>query len=326
MRDALVYVPYKFFCFCRDSALRCPFIEGVRRRRLFIYKIILLLFFLVCISTTSPLFAIYAYLESSIVKEGGLVKIRIGNKKKLKAADVMFLGKKYPAFLQGYDKKEYEYVYTAMLPVPLDTTGKKGVVIHYMLENGTDHYQKEFVYVKKLKTEVQKIDTAGQMSAEILAALRKENKIIYKYQDKITPVKYKFPFIRPFELDPENRIRETGGFGKSRIYDNGSKWRHKGIDIAAPEGHPVKAVNNGTVVVSAYGKGHGHMVVIDHGGGIFSIYFHLQKRYVKRKQEVKKGDVIAAVGSTGISTGPHLHWQMNVFKVPINPKELLTGF
>jgi len=285
-----------------------------------------LLFLLLWTAGTAPCFAIYAMLEANTVKEGGIIKIRIGNKYKIKAADVNFLGKKYPAFYQGYDIKEYEYVYTAMLPVPLDTKGRQEVKIFYRLFNNWSSEEIEKVTIKKLKTVVSELDTGGQLSKEMLAALRKENRVIAAAQKKVTAVKYKFPFIRPIEMDGK-RIRETTGFGKTRIYDGGAaKWRHKGIDIGAPKGTPVRASNNGRVMVAQYGKGHGNMVVIDHGGAIHSLYYHLDKIYVKKGQNVSKGDIIAAVGSTGLSTGPHLHWQINLFKVPVNPIEFLTEF
>jgi len=269
-------------------------------------------------------FSFYAYLESGIVKEGGLVKIRIGNRKKIRAADVKFMGKKYPAFLSGYDRREYEYVYLAMLPVPIGSSGRENIVIRYMLGDKSEHIQRERVLIKKLKREITHLDTGGQMSKRMLNILGKENRVIYGAQKELSPIMYELPFIRPLK---GKGTRESTPFGTTRIYDNGAAtWMHKGIDIAAPKGSKIKASNSGKVAVSMGGDGHGNTVVINHGGGIFSFYYHMSKRYVKKGQKVKKGDVIGAVGSTGLSTGPHLHWQINVFKVPVNPVELLTGF
>ncbi len=288
-----------------------------------IFKIFLVLFFALLLSAPKC-FSIYAYLESGIVKEGGLVKIKIGNKKKISAADVLFMGKKYPAFLSGYDRREYEYVYLAMLPVPVGASGRENIVIRYMLGDKSEHIRRERVLIKKLKREITRLDTGGQMSKRMLRILGRENKVIYGAQKELSAIMYELPFIRPIG---EKGSRESTAFGTTRIYDNGAaKWMHKGIDIAAPAGTKIKASNSGTVAVSMGGEGHGNTVVINHGGGIFSFYYHMKKRYVKKGQKVKKGDIIGTVGSTGLSTGPHLHWQINVFEVPVNPVELLTGF
>lgn len=102
----------------------------------------------------------------------------------------------------------------------------------------------------------------------------------------------------------------TGGFGW-RVWSNGRQTDfHKGVDFAAPRGTPIYAVNSGTVTISRLSPSFGNYVVIDHGGGISSLYAHATVRYVFVGDEVKKGDLIAEVGSTGDSTGNHLHFAM----------------
>ncbi len=260
--------------------------------------------------------AFYVFLESNTVKEGGIIKVKIGAKRGAKAADLIFLDEKYPAFFKGYELKEREMVYTAMVPVPLGTKGRKKLTVRVLTPAGIEE-KAEKINVKPMKIEKTVLDTGGQLSEILLAALRKENKIIKAYQKKITPVLYDLPFIRPLE----GRISEN--FGATRTYDGGgAQWRHKGIDIAAKEGTSIKASNNGTVAMSALGKAYGNAIVIDHGGGLYSLYFHMSRRFVKRGDKVAKGDVIGAVGTMGLSTGPHLHFQTNLFKVPVSPNEL----
>jgi murein DD-endopeptidase MepM/ murein hydrolase activator NlpD len=88
---------------------------------------------------------------------------------------------------------------------------------------------------------------------------------------------------------------------------------HTGIDIAADKGASIVAANSGTVIMAHYDtNGYGNMVVIDHGGGITTLYGHASKLLVKVGQEVKAGAVIAKVGSTGLSTGNHLHFEVRV--------------
>lgn len=83
---------------------------------------------------------------------------------------------------------------------------------------------------------------------------------------------------------------------------------HNGIDMAAPSGSPILAAYNGTVVAASYSSSMGNYVMIDHGDSLYTIYMHASALYVSQGQTVARGDTIAAVGSTGRSTGPHLHF------------------
>ncbi len=95
---------------------------------------------------------------------------------------------------------------------------------------------------------------------------------------------------------------------------------HTGVDIGAEKGASIVAANSGTVIMAQYDKnGYGNMVVIDHGGGITTLYAHASKILVKVGQEVKAGEVIAKVGSTGLSTGNHLHFEVRVNGEPKDP-------
>jgi len=108
-------------------------------------------------------------------------------------------------------------------------------------------------------------------------------------------------------------------YGTQRI-TNGKKGSfHKGIDIAAKAGTPVKAAASGKVVVSATFILHGNTIVINHGLGIATLYIHLQKRLKIKGDFVKQGEVIGLVGSSGVSTGPHLHYGMYANNNSINP-------
>lgn len=115
----------------------------------------------------------------------------------------------------------------------------------------------------------------------------------------------------------------TGSFGR-RSYINGqARSPHSGIDLKANLGAPVKAMNHGRVVLTADQFFSGLSVVIDHGGGIYSMYFHLDKILVKEMQQVRKGDHIGHVGSTGRSTGPHLHLGVRVNGARVDPLRLI---
>ena len=116
----------------------------------------------------------------------------------------------------------------------------------------------------------------------------------------------------------------TSRFGwRSSPWGSGSGDWHPGIDIANEMGTPVTAAADGTVVNSNWFGGYGNMVEIDHGNGIVTIYGHNSQNLVTPGQQVKKGQLIARMGSTGYSTGPHLHYEIRVNGTAVNPSSFL---
>lgn len=98
---------------------------------------------------------------------------------------------------------------------------------------------------------------------------------------------------------------------------------HKGMDIAAPNGTPIKAAADGTITYSGWMNGYGNLIIISHGNGVQTYYGHCSKLYLSEGKKVKAGDVIAAVGSTGNSTGNHLHFEIRKNGSQINPQRYL---
>lgn len=98
---------------------------------------------------------------------------------------------------------------------------------------------------------------------------------------------------------------------------------HGGLDIAAPAGTPIKATAGGTVSYSGWMSGYGYLVIIDHENGVQTYYGHCSKLYVSKGEEVEAGDKIAAVGSTGNSTGNHLHFEIRVNGTRVNPQDYM---
>ncbi len=115
----------------------------------------------------------------------------------------------------------------------------------------------------------------------------------------------------------------TSGFGLRKSPFTGRKERHKGWDIGARLGSSIRATADGVVVVSGRETGYGKMLKIDHGYGISTRYGHNSKNLVKAGDRVKRGDLIALVGSTGRSTGPHLHYEVLRGGVPVNPRNYI---
>ena len=125
------------------------------------------------------------------------------------------------------------------------------------------------------------------------------------------------PFIIPHdgELAPN--------FGERRVYNGVPRSPHAGVDIAAPAGAPVRAANSGRVVLSRDLYFSGQTVIIDHGLGLLTVYCHFSELKVKRGDDVKKGQVIGLAGSTGRSTGPHLHWSARLRQSRVDPVGLV---
>lgn len=98
---------------------------------------------------------------------------------------------------------------------------------------------------------------------------------------------------------------------------------HTGIDFAAGYGATIRAADSGTVLYSGWYGGYGKTVIINHGKGITTLYGHSSKLYVKAGENVKRGQAIAAIGSTGLSTGPHLHFEVRKNGTPVNPANYL---
>lgn len=136
------------------------------------------------------------------------------------------------------------------------------------------------------------------------------------------------------KLEEENKVKYDGGMFQmpcpsyKRISDDyGSRMHpilnvekfHNGVDFAAPSGSPILAAYDGRVVAATYNSSMGNYVMIDHGDGLYTIYMHASKLYVSSGQTVTKGEQIAAVGSTGRSTGPHLHFSVRLNGSYVSP-------
>lgn len=165
------------------------------------------------------------------------------------------------------------------------------------------------------------------VDARIVATTRNEaayaqfSRYFPKSRESSAPEPY---YSQPFMLPVSGRL--TTEFGQTRYVNNApTSYRHSGLDIAAPTGTPVLAANNGRVTLSMDLMLTGNTVVIDHGQGLFSVYYHMHDIFVQEGQSVQRGDTIGTVGSTGFSTGPHLHFTMSYYKHNLEPGYFLVG-
>lgn len=131
-------------------------------------------------------------------------------------------------------------------------------------------------------------------------------------------------FAEPLELPAEGSL--TSGFGVRRDPLSGRMAPHTGIDVAAPTGAEIRAPVGGVVRSAGARGGYGNAVEIDHGNGLSTLYGHASELLVSPGETVAAGQAIATVGSTGLSTGPHVHFEVRVSGRPVDPSRLLKKY
>jgi murein DD-endopeptidase MepM/ murein hydrolase activator NlpD len=153
-----------------------------------------------------------------------------------------------------------------------------------------------------------------------LERVKKEGAKFSRLWYKQSPRRYwRGNFVRPVQ----GKLNTP--FGLRRILNGEPRSPHSGVDLRAPEGEPVRAVNHGKVVLVGEFYFHGKAVVIDHGWGLYSMYFHLSQLHVSKGDFVGKNAVIGLAGSTGRATGPHLHWGIRLGGARVDPFALLRA-
>ncbi len=246
----------------------------------------------------------------SEVLQGRSFIVFLTSSKEVLSASASFDGKKYPLY-------EYENGKRAIIPARLEALpGNYPIIVESFLNNGIETFEASIVLTKKeypkvsfyLKPSKKKLLKKGPIAddwGEI------EKKIISE-----SPKKH----WEGFFIKPVDGIT-TMAFGLREYINGNVRGRHRGWDFRAPVGTPVKASNNGYIVYSGFLNSFGGTIVIDHGQGVNSLYFHLSKNLAKEGDFVKKGDIVALSGNTGISSGPHLHWGLSLHNVRIDPRQ-----
>jgi murein DD-endopeptidase MepM/ murein hydrolase activator NlpD len=158
------------------------------------------------------------------------------------------------------------------------------------------------------------------MSPEALEEIRRERTAFTRaFAQSATDRLWTAPFIRPVPHEAS-----ASSFGSRRIINGIPRAPHSGTDLSSPAGTEVIATNHGRAVLVGNFFFAGGSVVLDHGGGLFTMYFHLSEIKVEEGALIKKGDVVALSGATGRVTGAHLHWGARLANARIDPLELLS--
>ncbi len=180
---------------------------------------------------------------------------------------------------------------------------------------GVDRYRKFDIFNQgKLLARISK-------KADILENQIKIQQKSFEEVNQLSQEKSKFfaskPGISPLLKSDYFRISDYFG---DRYHPVFKRWKdHTGVDYAALHGTPVYATGDGVVLATGWDNGYGNRVIVDHGFGYVSIYAHLQRFKVKEGDTVKRGKLLGLVGNTGVSTGPHLHYEVRKDNKPVNP-------
>jgi murein DD-endopeptidase MepM/ murein hydrolase activator NlpD len=216
-----------------------------------------------------------------------------------------------------------EESYTALLGVDMNMKPGK-YPLSLLGKNGEEVIAGSFaVEVRARDYKVERLTLPEKMvtpaDKEVADRIVRESLALKRAQNLLNPERYwGGDFIRPVDG------KFADNFGARRILNGISKKPHSGMDVKAHAGSPVNSPNGGKVVYLDNMYFGGKTVVIDHGHGLLTLYMHLSKILVNHGDTVDKGDVIGLVGSTGRSTGPHLHWGAYLNSAKIDPSSLLT--
>lgn len=205
----------------------------------------------------------------------------------------------------------------------LNDTKKKIEATKIELEETRDKLKKEAEVLDKKMEELQAVSEEKQKMLEEISKDVEKYRIIYEaaeaaeaaaireYESALradaNPVKYTGGAFQ-WPVPSSSRVTSKYGYRIHPVY--GTQKFHSGIDIGAPQGVQVLAAADGVVTLAATNGGYGQCVIINHGSGLATLYGHNSQLFVKQGDKVKKGDLIAYVGSTGVSTGPHLHFEV----------------
>lgn len=243
-----------------------------------------------------------------VINQGQTAFITVESKQPLNHPYYIYNNHKIPIY------KDNDITYSGMIATnPNQKVGKTKIILGDDSKKLSDTLDLE---IKRVNFGVQNVKLSK--SVYNLKATEDENLKI----EKALSTKSEIAFFEkpPYESPTSGPIGAKYGV---RRYNNGKDTHefHKGIDIKAPMGQPIKSIQPGKVLVAEQFNLNGGTVIVDHGRGMVSAYLHMSKIDVKPGQIVDKRQVLGKVGSTGHSSGPHLHWGLYINRTPVDPMQ-----
>ncbi len=275
-------------------------------------------FFLAIFLLLSSLHALNVEISSSEVANGKTVLFVFEKEKDVKYKSLLYNDKYYTISQHPLSKsKMYALVPISYYEKPSD----KKVKLFYE-EKEKEREKTYFLRVRDAQYTKENIKVSNSkvhLSAKDKKRASKEYTEAMKVYNTVSPKSYiSSEFIAPLQS------KITSSFGKARVYNGTLKGYHSGTDYRAKVGERVKTANDGVVVLVKNRFYSGGSIIVDHGQGIYTCYFHLSRFHVKEGERVKKGQVIGLSGKSGRVTGPHLHFAARVNGVQVDPLQLMA--
>ncbi|MCL6590623.1 MAG: M23 family metallopeptidase [Firmicutes bacterium] len=252
------------------------------------------------------------FLSTSTIRPGDLVQIKVKAPPEAKVRTIFLGVKKQLLFYSagtfiGMLASSY-YTKPGNYPLAVEIIQDQGnTTAMYQIEVTGRQFQESRIWVPEADRKTILTDENRESDTKAAQEARQKTQL-----EPVLPL-WREPFIWPL------KGRLTTGFGLIRYVNNIENGRHSGLDIAAPSGTPVAAINDGQVVLAQKLYLTGLTVVVYHGLDLFSTYGHLSAFKVKEGDFVSKGDIIGLVGATGLATGPHLHLTLRVGEIAVDP-------
>lgn len=252
------------------------------------------------------------------VKQGGITAVRIGGGVPAGQARLRVGNREIPLTSSSPDGSRLVWIGVDLEqpPGPLD------VVLEGATHAGRPARSRAALVVVDAAYPVQRLSVPRSftdLDAPTLERIARERAVLDRLWETATPTRL---WHQPFRSPLVEPARGTG-FGLKRIINGDPRAPHTGVDFAVPAGTPVLASNAGVVALAEEHFFGGRSLILDHGEGLYTMYFHLQESLVQSGQRVAQGEPIGRVGSTGRATGPHLHWGVRLYGARINPDDLL---
>jgi murein DD-endopeptidase MepM/ murein hydrolase activator NlpD len=245
--------------------------------------------------------------------------VRLTSQKVLEDVRVFWLDKKMAPSVSRWDGQ-----YVALVLLGTDVLFSKPAVKKLRLEAMVGGERKIFIRTIRIygkKYFAQQLTLPPQMvtpSEEVMGRIAEERKLIDKALKTVTPERlWQIPFLRPVPG------KVTSIYGLRRILNGKPRNPHRGLDFSAPTGTQIKAACDGRVALVGDHYYAGKSVYLDHGLGVYTVYFHLSEIKIKEGEFVKRGSVIGLSGMTGRATGPHLHLGVTILQQAVDPLPLI---
>jgi murein DD-endopeptidase MepM/ murein hydrolase activator NlpD len=253
--------------------------------------------------------------KPAAIFQGGIAELEVSGAE-LTSVEGRFGQEKIPFYLNDRGN------FTALLGVDLEAKpGPAKILIKSAARTGASRETQIVLPIKAKSFPHEEFSVApefDQLTPDVLERVRREQEQFARAFSISAPTRFwEKPFMMPVAMEV------SSPFGYRRVINGTPRAPHTGVDLRAPMGTEVLTANHGRVVLVGDFFFSGKSVVVDHGGGLYTLYFHFSDFKVEEGAEVRRGDVIGISGMTGRVTGPHLHWSARLNGARIDPFELI---